>query len=70
MGCDVGRGQHHTLERRPCLQVSEMKWTVCSEAAVAQCTGGLNGGFWWLCALDHLGMFKSIWGQEVIIPWP
>lgn len=43
-----------------------MNRTLYSEVAVAQCTGGLKGGFWWRCALDHLGMFRSIWRQEVI----
>lgn len=69
-GCSVGTGQQRVPEGKPCLQFSKMRRMLCSEAAATPCAGSLNGGFWWLCALDRLGMFRNIWGQEVIIPWP
>ena len=65
----MGRGQPGTLEGESVSAgLSETKRLLHSETAVAQGTGGLNGGLWWSRALGRLGMFRSIWGQEVISP--
>lgn len=65
----MGRGEPGTLEGRSVSAgLSETKRMLRSETAVAQGTGGLNGGLWWSRALGCLGMLRSIWGQEVISP--
>lgn len=65
----MGRSQPGTLEGESVSAgLSETKRMLRSETAVAQGTGDLNGGLWWSRALGCLGMFRSIWGQEVISP--
>lgn len=54
----VGTGEHRTLEHEAVsADLLETKRTLCPESMVAQHIGDL----WWIW-----GMFRSIWGQEVI----